>query len=175
MRWDGRGERVTLAFWGLRRAGPMLSGVWLGLWMLDLILQALLSLTKRPRVAYLPARVWTQVWATVERREVHAAPPPGPTAAIIAPTGGRGHAPAYHRPQRLRQELSLPDPGRPVAHVRRRAVQAPPAAHVLHPSEVRGRSPGSQERIARFCPPESEGWQCLHLPSGRGPAHRAAS
>lgn len=59
----------------------MLSGVWLGLWMLDLILQALLPLTKRPRAAYLPARVW----ATVERREVRAAPCQAPLLPPLPP------------------------------------------------------------------------------------------
>lgn len=70
-------------------------------------------------------------------------------ARLPLPAGGRGHAPAHHRPQRLRQELSLPDPWRPLAHVRRRALQAPAATHVLHPPEVRG---GGEPSLYPFPP-----------------------
>lgn len=68
-----------------------------------------------------------------------------------ASTGGRWHAPAHHRPQWLRQEFSIPDPWWALAHLWRRALQAPAPAHVLHPPEVsgagRGREPGP-----RLCP-----------------------
>lgn len=83
------------------------------------------------------------MWATV--RGGRAPPPPaalplpGAPRRAAAPTGGRRHAPAHHGPQRLRQEFSVPDPRRAVACIRRRAVQAPAPAHVLHPSEVRGK------------------------------------
>lgn len=63
---------------------------------------------------------------------------PGPASTAAASTGGRGHAPAHHGPQRLRQELSVPYPGRSLAHLWWRALQAPTPAHVLRPPEVSG-------------------------------------
>lgn len=84
--------------------------------------------------------------ATGERREAHV--PLGTTAA--APTGGGGHAPAHHGAQRLRQELSVPDPWGALAHVRWRALQAPATAHVLHSSEVSARAAGGA------CPADGE-------------------
>lgn len=141
--------------------------------------------TPRPREwpAYQPGQ--GPGWGPRGRGRRPVQPPPGTSAAASA--GGRRHAPAHHRPQRLRQEFSVPDPRRSLAHLRRRAVQAPAPAHVLHPSEVRGGvpplrpypftrgtcHPGAAERgasgeLSEVVPPESEGPWCLHLPSGRG-------
>uniref|UniRef100_A0A8C0Z164 ATP binding cassette subfamily D member 1 n=1 Tax=Canis lupus familiaris TaxID=9615 RepID=A0A8C0Z164_CANLF len=88
--------------------------------------------------------------------------------------GGRRHAPAHHRPQRLRQEFSVPDPRRSLAHLRRRAVQAPAPAHVLHPSEalhVRGllAGPGDLPRLRGGHAQE----RLLGAALGSHPGHRA--
>lgn len=74
-------------------------------------------------------------WVQAQVRGGRPRPPgPGPTAA--GPTGRRRHAPAHHGPQWLRQEFSVPDPWRALAHLRWCAIQAPTPSHVLHPSEV---------------------------------------
>ncbi|XP_013365132.1 PREDICTED: ATP-binding cassette sub-family D member 1 isoform X1 [Chinchilla lanigera] len=88
--------------------------------------------------------------------------------------GGRGHAPAHHRPQRLRQELALQDPGWVVAHVWWRPLQAPAAAHVLHPAEalhVRGLAarPGHLPGLGGRHAPQG----LLRAAAGSHPGHRA--
>lgn len=51
---------------------------------------------------------------------------------------GRGeHAFIDHRAQRLWEKLSVQDPQRPLARLRRPATQAVTSAHVLHPPKVR--------------------------------------
>lgn len=52
------------------------------------------------------------------------------------PLGGRGHAPVDHGPKRMREKLSVQDPQRVVARLRRPPTQTFARAHVLHPPEV---------------------------------------
>ena len=59
-------------------------------------------------------------------------------ACDYLPTPGEaGDASPHHWPQRVRQELPVSDPERPVAHLRRTTNQAPTLDALLHPSEVR--------------------------------------
>lgn len=76
---------VHVRGWGAR-PGPR-TGVWLGPWLLELVLQAPLPLTEGLRAAHPAARAGTPAWGPAERGEVGVPPPPPPprTSAAAAP------------------------------------------------------------------------------------------
>lgn len=61
---------------------------------------------------------------------------PGVLISPLSVPGRGGYAPIDHRAQRLREELPVQDPQRPVACLRRATAQTLSSTHVLHPPEV---------------------------------------